>query len=126
MAEAYARAYLRWEKLQTHPNPAAWVVRTAFNHRISMWRRSRREVRAVHDTAISDTQALDHGLSEQIARLPKGQREVLALRILLDLSTEQTAAALHVSEGTVKTQLHRALAALRRQLSVHEPRKEPT
>lgn len=125
VAEAFARAYLRWDKLRGHPNPAAWVVRTAFNHRISVWRRTRREVAAVRDAAVSDTEGLDDHLTKHIARLPRGQREVLALRILLDLSTEQTAAALRVSEGTVKTQLHRALSALRRQLSVQEPRKEP-
>jgi RNA polymerase sigma-70 factor (ECF subfamily) len=55
-----------------------------------------------------------------IRDLPKGQREVLALRVLLDFTTEQTAEALGVKQGTVKKQLHRALQELRGRLMTME------
>ncbi len=48
-----------------------------------------------------------------LATLPRGQRAVLVLRYFDDLSEAQTAAALGVSVGTVKSQASRALAALR-------------
>jgi predicted RNA polymerase sigma factor len=35
VAEAFARAWARWHMVSRHPAPAAWVVRTAFNARVS-------------------------------------------------------------------------------------------
>ena len=116
VAEAYERAFLRWEKLAHHPNPTAWVIRTAINHRISMWRRYRREEPQVATSVASGPDLLDPSLMRLIQQLPKGQREVLALRVLLDFSTEQTAQALGVKQGTVKKQLHRALQELRKRV----------
>jgi RNA polymerase sigma-70 factor (sigma-E family) len=48
-----------------------------------------------------------------LRRLPRGQRAVLVLRFLCDLSVEATAAALHCSTGNVKAQTSRGIAALR-------------
>ena len=48
-----------------------------------------------------------------LALLPRGQRAVVVLRFFDDLTEQQTAAALGVSVGTVKSQTSRALAALR-------------
>lgn len=115
VAEAYERAFLRWDKLANHPNPTGWVIRTAINHRISAWRRHRREPTPI-SAAAPQTDPLDPELLRLIRELPKGQREVLALRVLLDFSTEQTAEALGVKQGTVKKQLHRALHELRTRL----------
>jgi DNA-directed RNA polymerase specialized sigma24 family protein len=44
VAEGFARAWASWQKVSRHPAPAAWVVRTALNVRVSWWRRRRREV----------------------------------------------------------------------------------
>jgi len=52
-----------------------------------------------------------------VRELPQVQREVLACRYLLDLSVAETAAALKLPEGTVKSYRTRALAALRVLLS---------
>jgi RNA polymerase sigma-70 factor (ECF subfamily) len=51
-------------------------------------------------------------LHDAIAKLPPRQREVVALRYLLDQSTEQTASVLGCPTGTVKSNLHKALRAL--------------
>lgn len=45
--------------------------------------------------------------------LPPRQRQVIVMRHLLDLSVEETAAALRISEGTVKSTTARALDRLR-------------
>jgi RNA polymerase sigma-70 factor (ECF subfamily) len=51
-----------------------------------------------------------------LRRLPVRQRQVVALRLLLDLDTATTAEMLGMSGSTVATHLHRALATLRREV----------
>jgi len=51
-----------------------------------------------------------------IDELPELQREVVLMRVFHDMSTKQTAKAIHRSEGTVKSSLHRALTTLRSRL----------
>jgi RNA polymerase sigma factor (sigma-70 family) len=51
-------------------------------------------------------------LVEILQTLPARQRECLALRYLLELSEEETAAALGISRGSVKTHVHRGIAHL--------------
>jgi len=48
-----------------------------------------------------------------LARLPAHQRELLALRVIIGLSAEETGAALGMSPGAVRVAQHRALARLR-------------
>ena len=52
-------------------------------------------------------------LETVLAGLPGGQREVLLMRFVDDMSVAEIAAALQIPEGTVKSRLHNALAALR-------------
>ena len=126
VAEAYTRAWLAWRKVRGMDQPRAWVVRTALNTRISWWRRRRREVGldglegvspASHDDAAG-SDSLDTDLVAALRRLPARQREVVALRLRLDLDTAATAAALGLAPGTVGSHLHRGLAALRRDLGL--------
>ena len=49
-----------------------------------------------------------------VRRLPDRQREALVLRFYFGLSEEDTAAAMGISRGTVKSSLSRALASLGR------------
>jgi RNA polymerase sigma-70 factor (sigma-E family) len=52
-----------------------------------------------------------------VRRLPDRQREALVLRFYFGLSAEETAAAMGISSGTVKSSLSRALASLGRMLA---------
>ena len=49
-------------------------------------------------------------------RLPVRQRQVVALRLLLDLDTARTAEVLGITPNTVKVHMAHALAALRHDL----------
>jgi len=51
-----------------------------------------------------------------VERLRDDDREVLACRYFLELSEEETAAALGVARGTVKSRTHRALERLQEEL----------
>jgi RNA polymerase sigma-70 factor (sigma-E family) len=128
VAEAFSRAWMSWPKVAKHPSPRAWIIRTALNLHVSWWRRRRREVPlASYDTAAAASlyPGLDSSLVTALRRLPSRQREVIVLRLLLDLDTATTAQTLGMPAGTVASHLHRGLAALRRDvpaLNDHEER----
>jgi RNA polymerase sigma-70 factor (sigma-E family) len=118
VAEAFTRAWMSWRKVRQHPAPHAWVVRTALNTRVSWWRRRRREVALGsldRAAAASPYPGLDDSLVAALRRLPVRQREVITLRVLLDLDIAATARMLGMPAGTVASHLHRGLAALRRE-----------
>lgn len=116
VAEAFARAWASWRRVSRHPAPRAWVVRTALNLSVSSWRRHRRELPLTgHDAPDSGLASSRVGteLAAVLQRLPARQRQVVALRIFLDLDTAHTAEVLGIARGTVTAHLARALAALR-------------
>jgi len=120
VAEAFARAWVSWRKVSRHPAPRAWVVRTALNTGASWWRRRRGELPlADHDlTAPGDLDGgLDATLLTAIWRLPPRQREVIALRIFLDLDNATIARQLGIEAGTVRMHLSRGVSALRHELT---------
>jgi RNA polymerase sigma factor (sigma-70 family) len=120
VAEAFTRACASWRKVSRHPAPEAWVVRTALNLNISRWRR-RREVLVpdpgmVADLGVSDTETSSPGdprIMAALMRLPPRQRQVVTMRLLLDLDTRRTAELLGITPNTVMVHMTRALAALR-------------
>lgn len=59
---------------------------------------------------------LQNVLESAVAALPETFRSVLVLRDVEGLSTAETAECLDISEALVKTRLHRAHAALRREM----------
>jgi len=128
VAEGFARAWTAWRTVRQHPAPRAWVVRTALNAHVSWWRRHRRETPlAGHDLPMPGEtgSALDSAVVAALRRLPVRQRQVIALRLLLDLDTGTTAQMLGISPGTVGVHLHRAIAALRGDVAVFNGRASP-
>jgi RNA polymerase sigma factor (sigma-70 family) len=123
VAEAFARAWASWRTVSSHPAPAAWVVRTALNANISWWRR-RREVPVPDLSTVADLPATDEAAGSSVdprimaalLRLPGRQRQVVALRLFLDLDTGRAAEVLGIAPGTVQAHLGRAIAALREDL----------
>jgi RNA polymerase sigma factor (sigma-70 family) len=124
VAEAFARACASWRTLSRHPAPAAWVVRTALNLNISWWRRRRREVPVPDPGMLAGRAAVaaaapdpaDPQIMAALLRLPARQRQVIALRLILDLDTGGTAEVLGITPNTVMAHMARALAALRSDL----------
>jgi RNA polymerase sigma factor (sigma-70 family) len=115
--EAFARALERWSEVSAHPNSIAWVTRVALNAHTSSWRIWNRETPDPPEIAVEDELPIDPWLLRAVWRLPKRQRQVVALRVLADLSAEQTAQALGITAGAVGAHLHRALATLQSQLA---------
>ncbi len=112
--EAFARALARWRRLHDQPWAAGWVTTTALNVARRQLRVAGPGVVAGPDAwrASADDERLD--LHAAIRALPTRQQEAVALHYLLDLPVAQAAAAMGCDEGTVKSHLHRARAALGR------------
>jgi RNA polymerase sigma factor (sigma-70 family) len=97
------------------------LTRSAFR-RLRSERRARDRLRDagwVDDPAPDANRAVD--VERALASLPRRQREAVVLRYYLQLDTREVAAALGVHEGTVKSTLFRARAALADALGIHEP-----
>ena len=95
-------------------------MRTALNAGASWWRRRGRELPlADHDVAapVSPRTGLDTAVLAALRRLPARQREVIVLRVFLDLDIETTARELQIAPGTVRAHLSRAVTALRSELA---------
>jgi RNA polymerase sigma-70 factor, ECF subfamily len=100
------------------------VANEARNRRRSAGRRAALALRIAHAEqagASAETVALEQqsreALLDAISRLKTDDRLVLGCRYLLELSEAETAAALGVPAGTVKSRTSRALARLRREVA---------
>jgi RNA polymerase sigma-70 factor (sigma-E family) len=112
---ALVKTYGAWPRLQDPANAEAYTRKTLVRSTIR-WRARRwhGEVPTADlpETAALPTEGLED-LRSALARLPAGQRAVVVLRYLDDLSEAQTAAVLGISVGTVKSRASRGLSALR-------------
>ena len=115
--EAMARAWEQWDTVAGYRRPEAWVYRVGVNWAISSFRKRKPEVtdlEGLDPVHLDRVPAIE--LSQAIDRLPLKQRVVVVARFFLDWSVEQTAEALGLSEGTVKSRTSRALARLSKEL----------
>ena len=104
----------RWSKSATaRLRSDAWVLRVTINEAIRQARPL--PLAAPIQPASDETDLVDlrHSLVEALKRLPRRQRQAVTLRYLRDLSEIEVANVLEISRGSVKTHLHRGLAALR-------------
>jgi RNA polymerase sigma-70 factor (sigma-E family) len=123
--EALVRAYARWPRVEARAG--GWVARVSTNLALDhVRRRDRRQDRPLppgDDPGPATTGAAAHphsgeriDLVDALRRLPRRQRDVVVLRYLADLPEAEVARSLGCGVGTVKSQSHRGLAALRRHL----------
>ncbi|MEU8901405.1 RNA polymerase sigma factor [Nocardia sp. NPDC048505] len=114
--EALLAIFRSLPSLQAPEAIMTWVRSITIRTALRYARRLRSEV-AVAElpenyrvASIEDTVDID----DILARLPAGQRAVMALRLCDDLSEEEIATELKIPIGTVKSRLHRARATFRR------------
>ncbi len=121
--EAFVRLYLRRRALRDPAAAPAYLRRTVANLAIDRGRRRTRRPEQTLDlagevpsTGAAPRQAstpMDLDLLEALDHLPPRRRACIVLRYYLDLSEADTASALGISVGTVKSQTHKALSQLR-------------
>ncbi len=115
--EAMARAYERWAMVSRLDRPEGWVYRVGLNWSLSILRRRRRSPHRLYEPAAVDgPQVADPDVRDALGALDVKHRSVVVCRHLLGWSVADTATALGLREGTVKSRLHRALQILHSRL----------
>jgi RNA polymerase sigma-70 factor (ECF subfamily) len=112
-AEAVARAYARWHTVRNYDFRHAWVARVVTNLAIDVSKKRRKFDQVFVSGDRSDETVLRLALLDALRRLPRREREMVALRFLADMSVDDVADSLGVTSGTVKATVHRALQKLR-------------
>jgi RNA polymerase sigma factor (sigma-70 family) len=114
--EALARAYERWTSVSRLDRPEGWVYRVAMNWALSVLRRRKRSDHRLYEPSDTSLAIADPDVHAAIGDLDVHHRSVIVCRHLLGWSVADTAAALKVREGTVKSRLSRATAILQSRL----------
>jgi len=128
VAEAFARAYQRWESLRSEEALSHWLYTIAHNvlssHLRAQARAAHRMLRlsamAAAEAPSPEEKAI-YGdelgqLSRMLDRLSERERRVLSLRFDGELTSREIAHLLGLSECNVRIILHRALRRLRRMM----------
>ncbi|MEV6005649.1 SigE family RNA polymerase sigma factor [Streptomyces sp. NPDC051976] len=119
---ALTKTYLAWDRIEDHRAVDGYVRRTLVNTRTSQWRKRKvdefttdevPEPAGTSGPDLVEQQAQRDALLRAVGRLPPRQRAMVVLRYYEDMSEVQTAEALGVSVGTVKSAVSRALGKLR-------------
>ena len=124
--EALVRAWERSERGEVIEHLAAWVTTVALNvarsglRRLVAEKKARIRLGPPPEPRVADVDGV--AVRQALEKLPCRQREVTVLRYYAGLDVAGIAAALGVSEGTVKTSLHRAREAL---VALFEPPEQP-
>jgi len=119
--EAFVRAWRSERNIRDPRSAPAYLCTCVVNLARRSLRRRLLERRAWHWRGAGDLRPADPGetldLLRALACLPARKRACVVLRFYLDLSEADTAAALGVSVGTVKSQTAKALRRLERLLA---------
>jgi RNA polymerase sigma-70 factor (ECF subfamily) len=125
-ADTFEKALRLWKRFDpARASARTWLCQIARTTALDWFRAQERRHRREERVAAPDRfeEALAEGLSPELEsalrELSAGEREVIALRVLLDLDGEEAARVLGVSPTAVSTRLSRALKKLEEKVSVH-------
>jgi RNA polymerase sigma factor (sigma-70 family) len=113
--EAFAKVYERWDQID---RPGAFLRRCVVNECNSRHRRLRLAARKRHllvgEPSVDDAYP---DLADALRALPLRRRSIVVMRHYLQMNTSEIAEELGISEGTVKSSLHRGLHQLKEYLT---------
>ena len=123
--DAFTAAFRHWHSVAAYDSPGAWVRRVTCNRAASVLRRRLLEAKALVRLARRTRTSIeldegDEAFWEAVRRLPPRQAQAVALYYVNDYSVREISAVLDCSEGTVKTHLARARAAVARHLRLED------
>ena len=127
--ETFETALRKWRRFDPgRGTPRAWLLAIARSTALDWFRadarRRKREERAGaldrHDVSATFGQGFSPELAESLQALTAGEREVVALRIVLDLDGDEAARLLGITPTAVSTRLSRALTKLEERMRDHD------
>jgi RNA polymerase sigma-70 factor, ECF subfamily len=127
--ETFEAAFRKWRRFDPgRGTPRAWLLAIARSTALDWFRadarRRKREERAEAAERRGDSGSFGEGFSPELAEslrsLSAGEREVVALRIVLDLDGEEASRLLGISPTAVSTRLSRALSKLEERMRDHD------
>jgi RNA polymerase sigma factor (sigma-70 family) len=125
--EAFEAAFRDWERIGRLDNPATWVRRVVINRSVSAIRRRVSAARAMarvggrvdRISLLPLLEETEH-IWAAVKRLPKRQRQAIALRYVDELSLCEIGEVMDCSTATVNTHLRRGREALSRERTIQE------
>jgi RNA polymerase sigma-70 factor, ECF subfamily len=120
-AETFEKAFKSWRRFDPGRGaPRTWLCRSAHSGAVDWFRaearRQRREEIYMRDAELLEESVFADGFSPELEqalhRLTPAEREVVALRVLLELDGPNAARVLGISPTTCSTRLSRALNRL--------------
>jgi RNA polymerase sigma-70 factor (ECF subfamily) len=122
--EALARAFERWERIESLDSPEAWTYRVGANLvRRKMRRRSIERQILLRGEPLAPAPQLMPEVWMAVRSLPRRQREAIALRYILGMSEAEVASALDIAVGTASATLSAARSRLADVLGDEEQRE---
>jgi RNA polymerase sigma factor (sigma-70 family) len=133
---AYLKAYLHLQSFRAESSFLTWITRILINE-CKMLLRKRKDTSSLEHKEVIEKQSntenavdsinrnqMNQMLEKAVLELPEKYRLVYVIREVNELSTENTAAALGLTEENVKVRLHRAKSLIRENLLKHAPVQE--
>jgi RNA polymerase sigma-70 factor (ECF subfamily) len=124
--ETFEKALRRWQRFDPRRGAArTWLLDIARTTALDWFRGEQRRQRRERAAASPEAQeapfaeGLSPALEEALRSLSAGEREVIALRVLLELDGEETARVLGISPTACSTRLSRALKKLEERMAGH-------
>lgn len=128
MQETYIKAFLNIEKFRGEASVKTWLYRIARNVTIDYLRRRKpvtyfldHHIRVESNERTPEEVVMLGNDVEQLflalSRIKKSYREVIILRKIREFSIKETAAIMGWKESRVKTNLHRGMEALRKEIA---------
>ncbi len=135
LQDAMATIWKHRERVRSHPNPAALVLRIAIQAAVDVRRRENRRWRSGGQTmpawagggddadprTTAERREIRDLVLEAIARLPARQATAVTMRVMEDASYDTIAAALGCAEPTARVHALRGREKLRRLLDALAP-----
>lgn len=118
--ETVEKAFAKMKSVREEQYFSTWLMKICINTALEMLRKNRKVVylaEPLSEEGMSFDTEEKMDLLQSIGQLDEKYKTVILLRYYRDLQTKEIAKLLDCPEGTVKTNLHRAIQQLKKQLS---------
>lgn len=127
--ESLVRAWKGLARFRGESALRTWLIRIVVNVARTMMRSRREGGDPPDDRVVDPAEGTESRIAKKqlrrrvrtaVAKLPPRQREVVWLKVFCELTHQEVASAMGITEGAAKAHLHQAVANLRRRMASEE------